>query len=329
MKNPRRSARTAVTAPADIGRLQLAWRLAETLPLAERRKLAFGLIGSEAEEIVFRRDGCVWTGFAWDRVISGNLFTYGGVQSAEIEAVIAWMDRHGRFKPPHEVIVDVGANIGTSAIPFARHTACQIVAIEPVPELHAMLCRNIATNGLSGRIDPVAAAIVCGPRKRVRMTLPSENSGAAEVVRPGGKASFAGKLPIRRSMSVKATGLGALLDDRGIEPRRVAFVWSDTQGSESDVIASAPDLWAAGVPLFCEVDPALWGNGGDSKSFLREARRHFSRFIPVTNLTGRARPKAMAIGELPAFCRSLGPMGSDVLFLSEGEARRRVNPVKR
>jgi FkbM family methyltransferase len=318
MKKPKRRERTAVTVQPDIGRSQLAWRLAETLPLPERRKLAFRLIESEAEEIVFRRDGCVWTGFTWDQVISGNLFAHGSIQRDEIEAVIAWMKRHGRFKPPHDVIVDVGANIGTSAIPFARGTACQVLAIEPVPELHAMLCRNIAGNGLSGRIDPIAAAIVGGARKRVRMTLPSENSGAAEVVRRGGKASFAGKLPIRRSMSVKATRLGALLDDRGIEPRRVSFVWADTQGSESDVIASAPDLWAAGVPLFCEVDPALWGNGGDAGGFLRQASQHFSRFIPVTALTGKDRPKAMDISKLPAFCRTLGPMGTDVLLLSEG-----------
>jgi hypothetical protein len=41
----------------------LAWRLAETLPRAERRKLALRLIEADAEEIVFRRSGCTWTGF--------------------------------------------------------------------------------------------------------------------------------------------------------------------------------------------------------------------------------------------------------------------------
>ena len=64
-------------------------------------------------------------------------------------------------------------------------------------------------------------------------------------------------------MTVRATGLEALLAEHGIEPRRIAFVWADVQGSECDVIESAPALWAAGVPLFCEVDPGLWANGGD------------------------------------------------------------------
>jgi hypothetical protein len=210
----------------------LAWRLAETLPRAERRKLALRLIEADAEEIVFRRSGCTWTGFIWDRIVSGNLFAHGSIQGAEIEAVLAWMKRHRRFAAPRDVIIDVGANIGTSAIPFAKGTACQVVAIEPVPELHAMLCRNIAANGLAGRVDPIAAAIVSGRRKRVRMVLPSENSR----------------------------------------------------------------------PL-----------------------QHFSSFIPVTALTGRARPRP--IGELPAFCHSLGPMGNDVLLLGEGQAPRRANPA--
>ncbi|HEY2889925.1 MAG TPA: FkbM family methyltransferase [Dongiaceae bacterium] len=303
----------------------LAWRLCETLPRAERRKLALRLIEADAEEIVFRRSGCTWTGFVWDRIVTGNLFAHGSIQGDEIEAVLAWMKRHRRFAAPRHVIIDVGANIGTSTIPFAKGTACQVVAIEPVPELHAMLCRNIAANGLAGRVHPIAAAIVSGRRKRVRMVLPSENSGAAEVVHSAREASFEGKLPIRRSMTVRAIGLGALLAECGVDPQRIAFVWADVQGSECDVIESAPGLWAAGVPLFCEVDPGLWANGDDAKGFLRQALQYFSSFIPVTALTGRARPRA--IGELPAFCRSLGPMGSDVLLLGEGKAPRRANPA--
>ncbi|HYV88075.1 MAG TPA: FkbM family methyltransferase [Candidatus Polarisedimenticolia bacterium] len=329
MAKPKRGEGRAGPASAGIGLPMLAWRLAETLPQAERRKLALRLIESDAEEIIFRRGGCLWTGFVWDRIVTGNLFAHGSIQRGEIEAVLAWMKRHRRFELPCDVIVDVGANIGTSAIPLAQGTSCQVLAIEPVPELHAMLCRNIVANGLGGRVHGIAAAIVSGRRNRVRMVLPSENSGAAEVVRPGCEASFAGKLPIRRSMTVRAAGLDALLAERGIEPRRIAFVWADVQGSESDVMESAPGLWAAGVPLFCEVDPRLWANGGDTKGFLRQALRHFSRFIPVTALTGSARAKARTIDELPAFCGSLGPMGSDVLLISEGRVARRVTPAKR
>lgn len=312
-RKPKHS-KPAAAAPAEIGLVGLARRLAEALPLAERRKLALRLIGEDVEEIVFRSDGVIWTGLPWDQMITGNLFAYGSFQRREIEAVLAWANRHRRLKPPRDVIVDVGANIGTSAIPFARHTQCQVLAIEPVPELHALLCRNIAANGLDRRIRPIAAAVVAGRAGQVRMALPRENSGAAEVVRAGRKASFAGKLAIRRRMTVRAQGLENLLAENGVEPERIAFVWADVQGCEADVIATAPALWAAGAPLFCEVDPLLWANGAGPKSFLTQAQRHFSRFIPADAL--RTKAISRPIADLPAFCRSLGPMGGDVLLLN-------------
>src|ERR1700704_6476806 len=100
MARPRRGESTAVAASAGIGLPMLAWRLAETLPRAERRKLALRLIEADAEEIVFRRSGCTWTGFVWDRIVTGNLFAHGSIQGDEIEAVLAWMKRHRRFAAP-------------------------------------------------------------------------------------------------------------------------------------------------------------------------------------------------------------------------------------
>ena len=319
------SAKAAKQSPPDSGAAAirpsaLAWRMAESLPLPERRKLALRLIENDAEEIVFRRGGATWTGFPWDRMITGNLFAYGSFQRTETRAVLGWMRRHRRLGP-NRAIVDVGANIGTSAIPFARETPCRVIAIEPVPELHAMLCRNILGNGLAGRIEPVKVAISNAKARRVRMVLPFENAGAAEVVRPGRRPSFAGMLAERSRVSVPATGLDTLLKRRRVAAKNVAFVWADVQGSESHVIASAPRLWAAGVPLFCEVCPPLWGNAGDPRAFLREAARHFTGFIPSEVLIAKNRPAVRPIAELAAFCRGLTQLGTDVLFLNEGNQR--------
>jgi FkbM family methyltransferase len=294
----------------------LAWRMAESLPLPERRKLALRLIEDDAEEIVFRRGGATWVGFVWDRIVSGNLFAYGSFQRTEIRAVLDWMRWHRRLGL-NRVIVDVGANIGTSAIPFARETPCRVVAIEPVPELYAMLCRNILGNGLGNRIEPMEVAISAGKARRVRVVLPCENSGAAEVVLPGRRPSFAGALAERSRASVPAAGLDALLKRRRIAAKNVAFVWADVQGFESHVMASAGKLWAAGVPLFCEISPALWGNAGDPRAFLREAARHFTGFIPSAVLIAEKRPAVRPIAELPAFCRGLVHPGTDALFLND------------
>src|SRR5262245_22864829 len=90
--------------------LELAWRLSRGLTTEDRRDLAARLLQTEAETMTFRRDGTLWTALAWDYMISHPLFIGGGFQAAEVRAVIAWMRHRGRLAPPHDVIVDIGAN---------------------------------------------------------------------------------------------------------------------------------------------------------------------------------------------------------------------------
>src|SRR5262245_54524417 len=211
---------------------ELVSRMIAALSKAERRNLALRLLEAEAEEITFRREGVRWTAFPWDHRISGPLFAEGGFQAPAVRAVLARMARDGRLAAPRDVIVDVGANIGTSALPFAIETGCRVLAIEPVPDLLAVLRKNVADNGLGGQLMCVQAAITADRRARVRMVLPAGNSGGGEVERRGRAPSFGSAHPIRGVVDVPASGLADLLDAHDIAPERVAFVWSDTQGSE-------------------------------------------------------------------------------------------------
>ncbi len=185
------------------------------------------------------------------------------------------MVRHSRFTVPPDVVVDVGANIGTSTIPFAQQTGCRVVAIEPVPEIFAVLCRDVADNGLAARVTCVQAAISIAGGDRVRMILPAANSRGAEVARQDRAPSFAGLHPVRGTVEVPAMGLDELVDAQGISPERVAFVWSNTQGCEAEVIESGRSLWAAGVPLFAEFDPKVWGGSNGAATLLAAAAARF------------------------------------------------------
>jgi FkbM family methyltransferase len=77
-------------------------------------------------------------------------------------AVGAALDRHGEFgEEAHRlllpligegaVVLDVGANIGTSTIAFASRVgpAGRVLAFEPQPAIHNVLCANVALNGLN------------------------------------------------------------------------------------------------------------------------------------------------------------------------------------
>lgn len=293
---------------------ELAGRMSQALSIAERRALALRLLEVEAEEITFRRDGVRWTAFPWDHRISGPLFLTGGFQMREVQAVLAWMTREGRLAAPRDVIVDVGANIGTSTIPFAMQTGCRILAIEPVPDMFAVLCRNVADNGLERQVTCVQVAITADRRDRARMVLPAGNGGGGEIERPGRPPSFGSQHPVRCAVDVPASGLSDLLDAHDLQTERVAFVWSDTQGCEAEVIESGGRLWAAGVPLFTELDPPTWGSEG-AATLLSAAARHFGGFVFAGVLMGDHAARPRPIAELSALCRALGPDGGDVLLL--------------
>jgi FkbM family methyltransferase len=289
-------------------------RLAAALPLVERRALAMALIENEADEITFRRGGATWTIAPWDQKISQFLFANENFQGEEIRAVLKRMRRSGRLASPRDWIVDVGANIGTSAIPFAQATDCRVLAIEPMPEPFALLTRNVANNDLTARVTCVRSAIVNGPAERVRMVLPVGNGGGAEVVRPGGAPSFAGRHAVRGEAQAPAAGLSAILERQGVAPERVAFVWSDTQGCEIDVIETGSALWRAGAPLFVEFDPRVCGAEGLAP-LADAALERFAAFIPSEALIENPAVAARPIAELPAYCRGLGERSSDCLLL--------------
>ena len=168
------------------------------------------------------------------------------------------------------------------------------------------------------RITCVQAAITASGRDRVQMVLSADNSGAGELRRPDRAPSFAPRSRVRGVVDVRAVGLADVLEAQGIAPEQVAFVWSDTQGCEADVIASGRPLWAAGVPLFAELDPLTW-NGPEGAEAIREtAARHFTRFLGAETLLADAAAEPRSIAEFGPFCTALGSQGTDVLLLPAG-----------
>ena len=293
----------------------LALRIARALPRPERARLAWQLLEGEAEEVTFKRAGTRWTGLLWDEVISRNLFIDGGFQNAEVRAILAWMSYHKLIAPNRNVAIDVGANIGTFAIPFAQQTECRVVAIEPFPELYAVLARNVADNGLAARVTCIQAAICLTNEERVRMILPSVNSGAGEVCREGRGPSWADSYAARSVAEVPARKLSDVIKAQAIAPAQVALVWSDTQGREADVIESGQELWAAGVPLFAEFAPRFFPDA--ARELVAVANRRFISFIVAQSLIADPAAGAQPIAELAAFCQTLGRDGGDALLLPE------------
>jgi FkbM family methyltransferase len=272
--------------------------LARNLGSLARETALSLMINEGATEVVFTRDGHRWHTDLGDG-IGASLWMNGAHDEEAISDLVDWLSRSGRTGT---VVVDVGANVGTTTIPLAR-SGFQLLAVEPVPRTAAMLRENLAAHGFSSEVAVVECAI--------HATLQSVQiwtgfgSGQAEVATPGHEPSITrfggdkGDL-----IPVPAAGLSQLLKNEGLHPEDVAIVWSDTQGSESEVIESGRDLWSRGVPLYLEVDPlSLEAHGGVDR-FLRLAEASFDTFLPKEDIRRRDDPRpieslAKWVAELP------------------------------
>ena len=137
--------------------------------------------------------------------------------------------------------VDVGANVGTYALPLARHVGAsgQVIAIEPHPVTHARLAFNRSASDLA-QVTLVAAA--AGDRDgELMIETDGDNLGASHVVT--GKASASAiKVPSRR--------LQGIVSEAGLS--RIDALKIDVEGFEDRVLigffATAPQpLWPRAV----------------------------------------------------------------------------------
>lgn len=150
-----------------------------------------------------------------------------------------------------KVIVDAGANIGLASVWFAnRYPNARILALEPDPENHRLLCANVAAHpnvtpllmALSDRDGPVVLRDPgLGPdayRIDHPPTRPGHPAPTGDVGTPVGTVDTAG--------TVEGLSLVSLLDRFGVA--EVDVLKLDIEGSEVEVFASAQE-WAPRVDV--------------------------------------------------------------------------------
>jgi FkbM family methyltransferase len=142
-----------------------------------------------------------------------------------------------KHAPKGGVFVDVGANVGTYAMPMARHVGetGTVIAIEPHPVTHARLAFNESASRFT-QVRLVAAA--CGASDgELMIETDGDNLGASHIVT--GEASA-------KAIKVPSLRLQRILEEAGVS--HVDALKIDIEGYEDRAL----------IPFFKDAPPSLW-----------------------------------------------------------------------
>ncbi|MEO0812968.1 MAG: FkbM family methyltransferase, partial [Myxococcota bacterium] len=203
-----------------------------------------------------------------DPVIYRHLRDYGAQQRGDLEMLLTLLE-------PGSVVYDVGAHIGTFAIPFARALgpAGRVIAIEGSPDTALSLQQNVNLNDLGHRVTVHHAVVTDGSAEKFQPVRATENRGRTQFARGGTITSLS-----LDELDAPAPDL-LKIDVEGMEPlvlrgahqhllRSRPFVFFETNADKEALGETIQWLLSLGYHFFV--------NAGD-----RNARRPKYRIAPI------------------------------------------------
>lgn len=197
----------------------------------------------------------------WDSTLGAA--TGSTHEATEIDAVCRQLDHTA-------VVVDVGANIGTFAIPVTRATMARVIAVEPVSTTFALLDANVRRNGVDGLITRVRAAV---------------GDAAGDVVlTTGGQSANYVLADQTKARAGEEQVPSVTLDELLRNERRVDLIKVDVEGLELSVLRGALETLARHSPtVLLEIEArwtARYGHTPDDVFELMAERGY--RYQPLT-----------------------------------------------
>lgn len=191
-------------------------------------------------------------------LITQQLQVYGAHTRNELSMVLDFLD-------PGSVVLDIGAHIGTYAIPMARKAgpAGRVLAIEANEQNFSLLERNIAENGLRDRITPLHR-------------LMSSQKGGFTVLRQENNSGNTVYLPAGADEETVSVDTATLEELRWFAERhgRLDLLKLDVEGMELEVLQSGEDLIRTFRPaIYLEINAELLDRNGVKPWFIGQFLR--------------------------------------------------------
>jgi FkbM family methyltransferase len=154
-----------------------------------------------------------------------------------------WMSFAFHYLRKEDLFLDVGANIGSYAIPVTAVSGCQVIAMEPDPGVFNYLVMNSRVNNFEGRIQALNRG--CGSR-----------SGTLRFTSGLGVINYV--LPADDTTTPSQTVVISTLDEIARD-RNPTYLKIDVEGFESEVIHGAEALFKKGSVQVISIE--LTGTG--------------------------------------------------------------------
>jgi FkbM family methyltransferase len=246
-----------------------------------------------------------------DRRIGRAVFTKGQYAAHHLPQALELLAGLGFPDARSGGLLDIGANIGTVAIPaLHRQGMKRAIAFEPHPDNVRLLRMNAIYNGLEDRLDVVACALSDREGSGTLQIVNPDNSGAHEVAEPDARAR-----PGVQTVDIELRTLDGLEAEGRIGTDDITLVWLDVQGHEPHVLGGATRLLTRGVPVVTEFHPTVLRRNGTYDLMAGLVAEHFSSFVDLRDRTDGAARKAVAVDRLPDVAESLGDRFSDLLLV--------------
>lgn len=184
------------------------------------------------------------------------VFVMGSFEPELVRLAAGWLG-------PGDIVLDIGAYIGSFALPLAAKSGVVVHCAEPNPGAFDLLQHNVAANGMEGVVRPLQVAI-CEENGPAELSIPQAHDSMAALGRRADDEGGGGVA------GVAVAGVRFEEFWRLAHEPRPALIKIDVEGVETAVLRQmAPLLRDAAPALIIEVNPGwldanvlmelLWG----------------------------------------------------------------------